>query len=124
VSHPPRVLIMDDSEIALEVARTRLDAGGFDTRTVLSLGEFGAIIRTWHPDVVLTDVNMPGISGPALCRAIKARLEMKRVYVVLFSDLPKDELQRLSREAGADAYLSKESHDFAGALRTFCEMVL
>jgi sigma-B regulation protein RsbU (phosphoserine phosphatase) len=123
LSHSPRVLIMDDSEIALEVARSRLEAGGFDTRGAQSLGEFAAIISTWCPEIVLTDVNMPGLSGPDLCRAIKSRFDTKRVHVVLFSDLPKDDLQRLTREAGSDGYLSKESRDFAGALRTFCEMV-
>jgi CheY-like chemotaxis protein len=103
----PKILIMDDSEIVLAVTRTALENHGFDVRVANSLGEFNVILKTWLPTIVLTDVNMPGVTGPELCRWIKIRIETESVPVVLFSDLPENRLARLAEESGADAFCSK-----------------
>src|SRR5579859_1581469 len=102
----PKILLMDDSELTLEVTRAALEAEGFEVRAAQSLGTFNVILKTWSPTIVLTDVNMPGVSGPELCRWIKVRIETESVPVVLFSDMPEPRLAELAEEAGADAFLS------------------
>jgi CheY-like chemotaxis protein len=119
----PRVLVIDDSPIALDITRAALELGGFEPRAASSLGEFNVILKTWSPDIVLTDVRMPGVDGGEICRWIKARLDTQRVRVLLFSDLPKEELSQIARDTGADGYISKGAQNFTAALRTFCEMV-
>jgi twitching motility two-component system response regulator PilH len=103
----PRVLLIDDSEIAVEAARAVLEGDGFDVRTAHTLGEFNVILKTWKPNIVLTDVNMPGVSGPELCKWIKVRIDTEGVPVVFFSDLPDPVLEAVARAAGADGFLSK-----------------
>jgi CheY-like chemotaxis protein len=103
----PRVLLMDDSELAIEVTRAALERDGFDVKSARSLAQFNMILETWAPTIVLTDVNMPGVSGGDLCRWIKRRVDTQTVPVVLFSELPDSQLAEVAKRAGADGFLSK-----------------
>jgi len=107
VSAKYKVLIIDDSEITTEVAQDALRNGGFDVRACTTLGEFTAILKHWLPNVVLTDVNMPAVSGAELCHWIKTSIANETVPVVLFSDMPEDELEILAQTSGADGLISK-----------------
>src|SRR5205085_2762298 len=77
---------------------------GFEVRAANRLGEFDRLLEGWRPDVVLTDVNMPELSGAQLCRELKARFKSHSVPVVLLSSLSDAELERVARDCGADAY--------------------
>lgn len=101
----PRVLLIDDSELAAMVTREVLERDGFEVRAASSVGEFDAVLQTWSPNIVLADVNMPGVSGPQLCKSIKLRMET--VPVVLYSELPEAQLSALAKSSGADGFLSK-----------------
>jgi CheY-like chemotaxis protein len=107
MSGKPKVLLIDDSEMVVMVTREVLQRDGFEVRTASSLGEFNVILKTWSPTVVLTDVNMPGVTGAELCRWIKVRVDTQSVPVVLFSDLPDPVLAELARTSGADGFVSK-----------------
>jgi DNA-binding response OmpR family regulator len=111
VSAPARtkVLLIDDSELSLELAAVVLAESGFDVRTSTSVRDFDLALGEWRPDLILTDVKMPGVSGVELCRLLKSRYETAHVPVVLFSGLPPSELMVLARECEADGYLSKLS---------------
>ena len=101
-----KVLVIDDSEISLHFASQVLQRAGFDVRTSTTVDTDGDLGH-WHPDVILTDVRMPGVSGVELCRMLKSRYETAHVPVVLFSALPPDELELLARDCEADGFLSK-----------------
>jgi DNA-binding response OmpR family regulator len=114
---------MDDSDIALAVIGAALERAGFEVRAVRSLGEFNVTVKTWSPTIVVTDVNMPGISGPDLCRWMKVRIDTSSIAVILLSDLPELSLARLAEESGADAFLSKAAgvEQMALKLSALCE---
>lgn len=99
-----KLLLIDDSEITLQVVASVLDNAGYEVRTSNSAE---LTLDGWRPDVILTDVNMPGISGVELCRRLKASYETAHVPVVLFSAVPHDELEVLARECDAEGFLSK-----------------
>lgn len=102
-----RVLLIDDSEISLHFAAAALGRAGYDVRTSTDVENISATLGAWRPDVILTDVSMPGISGVELCRLLKSSYETAHVPVVLFSALSTDELEVLARECEADGFLSK-----------------
>jgi CheY-like chemotaxis protein len=102
-----RVLLIDDSELSLRLVSAALEGAGYEVRTTDNVHDLSAELGGWRPDVVLTDVEMPGITGVELCRLIKANYETAHVPVVLFSGLPHDELETLARECEADGFLSK-----------------
>jgi CheY-like chemotaxis protein len=104
-----RVLLIDDSEISLHFAAQALIRAGYDVSTSTEVQEFKATLGDWRPDVILTDVSMPGMSGVELCRLLKSSYETAHVPVLLFSALSTEELEKLARECDADGYLSKVS---------------
>ena len=84
-----------------------LNRSGFECRTSTSIDQLTSALGEWRPDLILTDVNMPGTSGVELCRQLKATYETAHVPVVLFSSMSLEELEVLSRTCEADGFLTK-----------------
>ncbi len=103
-----KILLIDDSEVALHFASRVLDRAGFDVRTTQEVHDLHSVLGGWRPDVILTDVDMPGVTGPELCRMLKSSYETAHVPVVLFSAMSNEQLDVLARECDADGFLSKE----------------
>jgi CheY-like chemotaxis protein len=101
-----RVLLVDDSAFTLSLATQVLTDAGYYVRTACSMAETKALLTQWTPEVVLTDVMMPDISGTELCRWFKSRLES--ILVILMSNLPPATLQQMAQRYGADGFVSKE----------------
>ena len=102
-----KVLLIDDSEVSLHFTAGVLSRAGFEVRSSTDVYELGSVLGGWRPDVILTDVDMPGVTGVELCRMLKSSYETAHVPVVLFSALPATELEVLARECEADGFLSK-----------------
>ena len=104
-----KVLLIDDSEISLHFVAGVLSRAGYDVRTADDIDKLEVVLGDWRPDVILTDVNMPGVSGLELCRMLKANYETAHVPVVLFSAVPNSELEGMARDCEADGFLSKSN---------------
>ncbi|HEX5061594.1 MAG TPA: response regulator [Kofleriaceae bacterium] len=102
-----KILLIDDSEVSLHFASRILGKAGFDVRTTLDVHDLQSVLGGWRPDIILTDVDMPGVTGPELCRMLKSSYETAHVPVVLFSAVPSRELETMARECEADGFLSK-----------------
>jgi CheY-like chemotaxis protein len=112
-----KVLLVDDSQLSLDVATRTLQDAGYDVRATAEVNGLSAMFGSWLPDVILTDVNMPNMSGPELCSALKSSYETAHVPVVLFSAISPDRLEVLARQCEADGFLSKgELHELPAAL--------
>jgi DNA-binding response OmpR family regulator len=61
------------------------------------------------PDAVLLDVNLPGLDGIQVCRAIRQHPATSRVPVIMLTGRSDQEAERRARAAGASAYLLKPS---------------
>jgi CheY-like chemotaxis protein len=120
-----KVLLIDDSEVALEFETVILTRAGFEVRASQSVDEFSAALDDWAPDVILSDVHMPGITGVELCRRLKERYDTAHVPVILCSSIPRDELAQIARACDADGFLSKADglDDLAEELRQLCDSV-
>jgi CheY-like chemotaxis protein len=118
-----RVLLLDDSEISLAVARGILEEDGFDVRATTSLEHFDQVLGDWSPEVILTDVKMPGMTGNELCRALKRRYETAHVPIVLCSSMDSASLEELAQECEADGFVTKSESmkELAEELRVVCE---
>lgn len=102
-----RILIIDDSEITLELERGVLEARGYEVRATRSLIEFERVLSDFQPHLILTDIHMPEVQGTDICRTLKRAYQTQDLPIVLFSSLADDELERLATLVGADGYLSK-----------------
>jgi two-component system alkaline phosphatase synthesis response regulator PhoP len=104
-----KVLLVDDSELALNTVTGVLEDAGYEVRATDNVERLDLVLGDWRPDIILTDVNMPGISGVDLCRMLKSSYETAHVPVVLFSVEPSDVLAVMARNCEADGFLSKAS---------------
>ena len=110
-----RVLVVDDDAVARQVVTTILSAQGYEVMVrTEALGTMAVIVRE-RPDIVVLDVNMPGLSGDALARLVSSKAgHIPRV--ILHSSQSKNELSKLAREAGALGCIEKgDPRDFLEA---------
>lgn len=121
-----RVLLVDDSELALHYEKALLELAGFEVRCARNLLDIVQELSAFQPHIVLTDVDMPDIKGDELCTTLKRHMSTGMIPIVLFSALPEDELAELASRAGADAYLSKKNgyEQLAPRLRELSEDIL
>jgi CheY-like chemotaxis protein len=102
-----KILVIDDSDVSLDLVSTVLERAGFDVRATSDVHDLTHAFGAWRPDVILTDVNMPGLSGVELCRLLKSQYETAHVPVVLFSSAANEQLAVMARDCDADGFLSK-----------------
>ena len=98
-------LVVDDETSFRRVLRTSLATSGFAIEEARSGEEAVAILTRSAFDLVLLDVNMPGIGGVEACREIRARMPKIGIVMVTVQDGESEMVKAL--EAGADDYITK-----------------
>src|SRR5262249_45052537 len=66
-----------------------------------------AAIVSWPPDLVVLDLNLPGMSGVEVCRALRARPETAAVLVIMLTARMSEDDRVAGFDAGADDYMTK-----------------
>jgi CheY-like chemotaxis protein len=107
VGEKRKLLVIDDSELSLQVIVSVLTHSGYDVRASTTVANLATALGEWKPDLILTDVDMPGITGVELCRRLKSTYDTAHVPVVLFSAREREELEQLAAECDADGFLCK-----------------
>jgi two-component system KDP operon response regulator KdpE len=101
---PDRILIIDDEPQITRVLRAAMSAQGYDVRTANDPEEGLQVFKDWPPDLVITDLMMPGMSGVDVTRAIRTRTATP-VLVLSVRDHERTKVEAL--DAGADDYVTK-----------------
>ncbi|HTW93353.1 MAG TPA: response regulator [Tepidisphaeraceae bacterium] len=107
MNNPPRILLVDDDPLNRQLMSRRLSGNGFDL-VEASDGRKCLELLTAHPcDLVLLDINMPGMSGLDVVKQIRRKWTHDMLPVILVTALgePADVVAGL--EAGANDYISK-----------------
>jgi putative two-component system response regulator len=103
----PRILVVDDNPGIAALMSQLLSMRGYEVVTASDAQQAEAEVRRQAPDLVLSDVRMPGKSGYELCREFKSDPATRLIPFVLITGLvdSADKLQGI--EAGADDFLNK-----------------
>lgn len=101
------VLIVEDSATQAEKLRASLEAHRFAVAVAADGAEGITVARDRRPDIVVSDIVMPGMDGYGLCRTIKADERLKGTPVILLTSLsdPQDVIKGL--ECGAEGFIVK-----------------
>jgi predicted ATPase/DNA-binding NarL/FixJ family response regulator len=102
-----KVLIAEDSEIERQVLREAVEGLGHDCLAAGNGGQAWELFEWQGADVVVSDWLMPDVTGPELCRRVRARVGAPYTYIILLTMLDDHEHARFGIKAGADAYLRK-----------------
>ncbi len=102
-----RVLVVDDSITTRTMEKSILEGAGYEVGTARDGNEALAIAAGAEFDIVITDIEMPGMNGFELTKRLKATGKYSDVPVIVVTSLARDEDKRKGIEAGADAYIVK-----------------
>jgi len=100
-----KVLIVDDESAIRRALRNTLHGMGFDVEDASSGEAALDLVREAEYDVVLMDINMPGIGGIRACREIRRSLPRLGILMLTVRDREEDKITAL--DAGADDYITK-----------------
>jgi two-component system KDP operon response regulator KdpE len=103
-SMPGRILVIDDEPQITRVLRAALSAQGYDVRTANDPEEALQVFREWPPDLVITDLMMPVLSGVEVTRSIRTH-SATPVLILSVRDHERSKVEAL--DAGADDYITK-----------------
>jgi two-component system KDP operon response regulator KdpE len=99
-----RVLVVDDEPQIRRVMRTTLAAAGYEVLDARSGEEALERVREFRPDLVLLDINLPGMGGLAACRALRGDTQAA-IIMLTVREAEADKVAAL--DAGADDFVTK-----------------
>ena len=102
-----KIIIVEDDQFLREELENIYHKAGYEVCCVTDFPETGAVCEAEHPDLLVLDLGLPGISGFALCKEIRKKGSLP-ILVLTSRDKMQDELKAL--ELGADEYLTKPCH--------------
>ncbi len=102
-----RILVIEDHEDNRQIMNDTLSAAGFEMIEAVT-GDAGvAMAESERPDLILMDIQLPGIDGYEATRLIKAKPALRHIPIIVVTSyaLSGDEVK--AKEAGCNAYLAK-----------------
>ncbi|MFA5141090.1 MAG: response regulator transcription factor [Elusimicrobiota bacterium] len=105
---PKKILMIDDDPALLDSVKRFLKLKGYEAEGLRLPDQAADKARSFRPDMILLDIELPGISGWDVCRVLKSDKGLTHVPVVMVSGhrmTPEDKAKGI--ELGADDYLTK-----------------
>jgi DNA-binding response OmpR family regulator len=107
VSHPKRILLVEDDDALANVYTTRLQAEGLDVRRVANGEDALAAAISYQPNLVLLDVMMPKVSGFDVLDILRNTPETTNLKIIMLTALSQDSDKERAETLGVDEYLVK-----------------
>jgi DNA-binding response OmpR family regulator len=102
-----RILVVDSAEHFRLYLLDLLTEAGHYVVTARDGQEALLLAQEWQPDLMITDILLPGMDGIALCHHIKAHPRLSRMPVITITGLRSEEYRSLGQQAGVDLFMSK-----------------
>lgn len=112
------ILVVDDSITTRTMERSILAAHGYEVEVAISGEDALGKVAGERFDLVVSDIEMPGIDGFELTKRLRAMDEYRDVPVIIVSSRSRDEDKRRAMEVGAQAYIVKGAFDQGALLDT------
>ena len=102
-----RILVVEDNALNIKLFCDLLNAHGHETEPVTDSREALDAARTFKPDLVITDIQLPHVSGLELIRLIRADEKLKEVPIMAVTAYASVGDEERIRGAGAESYVTK-----------------
>ena len=102
-----RILVIEDQEDNRRILRDLLTSVGYEIIEAVTGEEGVALAETGHPDLILMDIQLPGIDGYEATRRVRAHPALRQVPIIAVTSyaLSGDDVK--AKEAGCDGYVPK-----------------
>jgi len=116
-----RILIVDDSPDNLRLTQLLLKCAGYAVRTADDAEQALAVLETYRPELILMDIQLPGMDGLELTRRLRKMPELEPMGIVALTAYAMQSDEANAREAGCDGYITKpiDTRTFAASIRPF-----
>lgn len=101
------ILIVDDNQMNLKLLQVLLAARGYDVRAAADAEEALAVLETWRPDLILMDLQLPGMDGLELTRRLKAHPARRDILILAITAYAMKGDEEKALAAGCDGYVTK-----------------
>jgi two-component system, OmpR family, KDP operon response regulator KdpE len=98
------ILVVDDEPQITRVLKTTLSSQGYGVRTATDGEDALRQLKTWSPDLIITDLRMPNMDGLDLCRRVRSE---SRLPIIVLSVKGEETIKVEALDAGADDYITK-----------------
>ncbi len=99
------VLVADDDYDLLQLVKMQLQQAGFTVQLALNGNGIVNMAIDGHPDVILLDISMDGISGGDICKKLKTSAKTSNIPVIMIS--ANDNIETIATTCGANAFVRK-----------------
>lgn len=119
------ILVIDDNPDNLELTRVLLECEGWEVRTAEDAQQALNALASYHPALILMDVQLPGMDGLELTRRLRADPAFQDVIIVALTAYAMKGDEENARAAGCDGYISKpiDTRSFPEMVRKYVERV-
>lgn len=100
-----RILIVDDEHEVVRILQKSLTAHKYEVLTAFDGKDALQIAEERHPDLLLLDINLPGLSGIDICKHLRARSQLPSIIIISVRNKEREKVKVL--DAGADDYIAK-----------------
>lgn len=102
-----RILIVDDQPHVIRVIKLGLEGGGYEVDTALNGSECLVKLCDKHPDLLVTDIDMPRMGGKELCRVIQQQFPDRAFPIIVLTSRTEMEHRDWTRDIGNLAFMEK-----------------
>ena len=115
------ILVIEDSELNMKLVRSLLKIGNYAMVEARDAETGMKLIQQNKPDLILMDIQLPGIDGLAATRMIKSDQQLKDIPVVAFTSYAMEGDEGLAHKAGCAGYIIKpiDTHTFLKQLEHY-----
>ena len=108
----PLTIVLADDDVECRLLVRAILAPESATMTIVGEAADGeqalALVLRTRPDIVISDLLMPRLTGIGLTRLIRIRQELRRTKIIIFSSHTEDAYRLMASDSGADAFVSKQ----------------
>lgn len=105
-----KIAIIEDDPTISQMYRMKFEADGFDVR-MAGNGKIGVdLVKSFKPDIILLDIQMPEMDGAAALKLIREHKDSKDTPVIILTNLGEEEAPSEMRSLGISSYIVKANN--------------
>lgn len=101
------ILVVEDNPTNLKLVKVLLTSEGYEVRSAENADNALNILMTFHPHLILMDLQLPGKNGLDLIRALKSDPKFKDIFIVALTAYAMKGDKERAKHAGCDGYMTK-----------------
>jgi CheY-like chemotaxis protein len=111
-----KILCVEDNEDNLYMLQRRLTRAGFEVKVAMNGAQSVQWAKTLLPDLIVMDLNLPGLDGFEATRQLKSQPETKHIPIIVLSAHDREKNREKALAAGCDEFETKPT-DFEALVR-------